>query len=135
MPIIYLGLKLPASSIDLPATSIRISEVQRATVLLVADVAYLIFQPVRFAMRKLLLDCRWSLTPPFHPYHSTIFIEKWRYILCGTVCYWLFLPIPPLSRGTVLFAVRTFLSPENRNSDEPACVEVKVVKYYTSMVS
>ncbi|EPR68830.1 hypothetical protein ADICYQ_2216 [Cyclobacterium qasimii M12-11B] len=30
--------------------------------------AYLVFQPIRFALQYRSPDTRWALTPPFHPY-------------------------------------------------------------------
>lgn len=66
--IIYLGENSRLPSINLPAsTSSQMAGTRTSS----PDFeAYLVFQPIRFAMRLLSPADRWSLTPPFHPYHA-----------------------------------------------------------------
>lgn len=60
--------------------------------------SYLPLHHVGFAVPSLLPGKRWSLTPPFHPYHGILSHDcrdspgialtddpiQWRYVLCGT---------------------------------------------------
>src|SRR5262245_42000898 len=62
---IYLGPTSPSGSSDLPARTGR-AVLQPA--LRRASLAYLVFQPTRFAMPPPSLGARWALDPPFHPY-------------------------------------------------------------------
>jgi len=63
--IIYLGFGSRQNSIDLPTNYKRVTFDAPAGQALV----YLVFQHLRFAVPLLSPAKRWSLTPPFHPYH------------------------------------------------------------------
>ncbi|GMQ24076.1 hypothetical protein Aoki45_07580 [Algoriphagus sp. oki45] len=88
--------------------------------------AYLIFQPIRFAVPPSSLSGRWALTPPFHPSHLTCS----GYALCQMeVCFlWHFLSADPWKSASfplgsmALYVARTFLFPGlTRDSDKPTC--------------
>ena len=120
---IYLDLDSHQDSIDLPTPESCRSRNRTSSSL---PEAYLIFQPIRFAMPPPLLSERWALTPPFHPYPST----GSRQALRLGVVYFLWHCLSPdrhqskafLLGSMVLFVARTFLPPDfNRKSDKTTC--------------
>lgn len=62
---IYLDPDSHQDSIDLPTPECCRNSNRTSSSL---PGAYLIFQPIRFAMPRLSPGERWALTPPFHPY-------------------------------------------------------------------
>jgi hypothetical protein len=69
MLVIYLAPASQRESSSLPITKVRAT---LCIAFLQHLVTYLALQHIRFAMRSALLHNRWSLTPPFHPYHALL---------------------------------------------------------------
>lgn len=88
--------------------------------------AYLIFQPIRFALPPSSLSGRWALTPPFHPYPSTC---SGQALCLEAVCFlWHYLSSDRLQSeafplgSMALCVARTFLPPDiYRKSDRTTC--------------
>ena len=82
VPVIYLDLKSPSGSNDLPPGKERAAPCfafrQNLPV-------YLVFQPIRFTRSGCHQPEPWALTPRFHPYPDAKGNET--VIFCGTCCF------------------------------------------------
>src|SRR4051812_28841264 len=77
---IPLVRRLPGASSNLPERLARTDltpKCQRRS--------YSVLLPVGFAVPPPLLEARWALTPPFHPYRGQYTTRPRRSVLCGTV--------------------------------------------------
>ena len=83
VPVIYLDLKSPSGSNDLPPGKERAAPCfafrQNLPV-------YLVFQPIRFTRSECHHPEPWALTPHFHPYPAAI-NRNGTVIFCGTCCF------------------------------------------------
>ena len=81
--VIYLGLKLPSDSNDLPPGKERAAP---CFALQHNLPVYLVFQPIRFTRAGCHQPEPWALTPRFHPYLVTKNRDE-TVIFCGTCCF------------------------------------------------
>ena len=136
--VIPLGRPLLDGSSDLPGSLAHRAGTHEDACASSSFLPYLVLLRVGFAMPRALLSGRCALTAPFHPYPDR---SHGRYILCGT---FRLTDLNPQSRtlsGTVLFGVRTFLSPfgaaqniwrSPRDSDYPIQHQLdNIIRFFT----
>lgn len=128
-PVIYLDPDSHLDSIDLPTPESCRSRNRTSSSL---PGAYLIFQPIRFAMPPSSLSGRWALTPPFHPYLLTDSGQAlYQYGGLFSVALAVFWPSPAKSlpvRKYGALCCPDFPPSRNRKSDRTTCTHQSTSK-------